>query len=510
MAAKLIDVRAAGRQHIDRYELVAEIASGGMATVFLARLSGVGGFQRFVAIKRLHPHLAQEEEFVQMFLDEARLAAGIHHPNVVPILEVGASDRGYYLVMEYIEGDTLARMLARAASTSARLPADIGLRVIIDMLMGLHAAHELRDEKGDPTELVHRDVSPQNILVGTDGVSRITDFGVARAATRLTATRSGQLKGKIAYMAPEQAAGQPVDRRADVFAAGIVLWEVLASRRLFKADNEAATLQRVLSSTIPSPCDEVPAVPVEVADVCLKALERDPDHRFSTCAQFADALERAAAGSLHVRVAPPKDVAAYVTEVIGQEIREQREAVRAWLAFSEPSQVARISSSPVAASGVMSTSSGSIANEPTVASAVGRSPLSSSPLSSSSPPTSSPRRHRLVVVGAIAAMLAAGGVVYLLIAPSSSESSALPAAQGAARSAAAPSPSAAAVEVLPVPSVPSMAFPATGASGAVPVPSAPSPEPSVRPTGPRPGPGRRSDPSSRGSRSDDFLRNPYR
>ncbi len=504
MAAKLIDVRAAGRQHIDRYELVAEIASGGMATVFLARLSGVGGFQRFVAIKRLHPHLAQEEEFVQMFLDEARLAAGIHHPNVVPILEVGASDRGYYLVMEYIEGDTLARMLARAASTSARLPADIGLRVIIDMLMGLHAAHELRDEKGDPTELVHRDVSPQNVLVGTDGVSRITDFGVARAATRLTATRSGQLKGKIAYMAPEQAAGQPVDRRADVFAAGIVLWEVLASRRLFKADNEAATLQRVLSGTIPSPCEEVPSVPVEVADVCLKALERDPDHRFATCAQFADALERAAAGSLHVRVAPPKDVAAYVTEVIGQEIREQREAVRAWLAFSEPSQVARISSSPVAASGVVRTGSGSIANEPTVASAVGRSPLSSSP------PTSSPRRRRLIVFGAVAAMLAVGAVAYLLIAPSSSESSALPAARGAARSAEGPSPSAAAVEVLPVPAVPSMALPATGASGAVPVPSALAPEPSVRSTGPRTGTGRRSDPSSRGSRSDDFLRNPYR
>jgi serine/threonine protein kinase len=244
--ARLIDVDHEGRQLVDRYELVAEIASGGMATVFLARLSGVGGFQRMVAIKRLHPHLAGDQEFVDMFLDEARLAAGIHHPNVVSILEVGASPRGYYLVMEYIEGDTLARLLARAATSSQRVPEPIVIRVVLDMLAGLHAAHELKDEAGQPTSLVHRDVSPQNLLVGVDGVCRITDFGVARAATRLAGTRVGQLKGKIAYMAPEQALGQTdLDRRADVFAAGIVLWEVLAGRRLFKSENEAATLSRV-------------------------------------------------------------------------------------------------------------------------------------------------------------------------------------------------------------------------------------------------------------------------
>src|SRR5262245_13285044 len=182
VAAKLFDPGAA-RQRVDRYELIGEIASGGMATVFLARLSGMGGFQRFVAIKRLHPHLAGEKEFVEMFLDEARLAAGIHHPNVVPILEVGASPRGYYLVMEYIEGDTLARLLARAATSGSKLPLRVGLRAILDMLAGLHAAHELYDEMGQPVELVHRDVSPQNVLVGVDGIARITDFGVARASS---------------------------------------------------------------------------------------------------------------------------------------------------------------------------------------------------------------------------------------------------------------------------------------------------------------------------------------
>jgi serine/threonine-protein kinase len=339
VAAKLIEVGPEGRQRIDRYELVAEIASGGMATVFLARLSGVGGFQRFVAIKRLHPHLAGEKEFVEMFLDEARLAAGIHHPNVVPILEVGASQRGYYLVMEYIEGDTLARLLARATTSGNRLPISIGLRVILDMLQGLHAAHELHDEKGDPVELVHRDVSPQNVLVGVDGISRITDFGVARASSRLTATRVGQLKGKIAYMAPEQAMGAPdVDRRADVFSAGIVLWEVLAARRLFKAENEAATLSRVVSEPIPKLSQVAPDLNSQVAAVVMRALERDPEKRFQTCTHFADALERVAA---HLeRIATGREVSAYVSQVLGNEIAQQREAVRAWLAMSEPSQVA--------------------------------------------------------------------------------------------------------------------------------------------------------------------------
>ncbi len=338
VAARLIDVKLEGRQHIDRYELVAEIASGGMATVFLARLSGVGGFQRFVAIKRLHPHLAAEKEFVEMFLDEARLAAGIHHPNVVSILEVGASDRGYYLVMEYIEGDTLARLLARAATSGQRLPREIAIRAVIDMMAGLHAAHELKDEMGQPTELVHRDVSPQNVLVGLDGVCRITDFGVARAASRLSATRVGQLKGKIAYMAPEQAMGKSdIDRRADVFASGIVLWEVLAGRRLFKADNEAATLSRVLSEEIPDVTAVNPEVPAEIGAVCMKALCRDPDGRFASCAQFADALERAATNA--EKVASSRELAAYVSEVLGNEIAQQREAVRGWLARSEPSQI---------------------------------------------------------------------------------------------------------------------------------------------------------------------------
>ena len=335
--AKLFDP-SAGRQRVDRYELVGEIASGGMATVYLARLTGVGGFQRFVAIKRLHPHLASENEFVEMFLDEARIAARIHHPNVVPILEVGASAVGYYLVMEYIEGDTLARLLARAATRGKGLPVGIALRIALDMLAGLHAAHELRDDMGEAVHLVHRDVSPQNVLVGVDGISRITDFGVARAASRLTATRVGQLKGKIAYMAPEQAAGEElIDRRADVFAAGIVVWEELAAKRLFKAENEAATLSRVMTDTIAPLTNIVPTLSTALSNVVLRALERNPDQRFASCAQFADALEAAATGV--ESIATPRELAAYVSEVMGDEVLAQREAVRAWIARSEPSQI---------------------------------------------------------------------------------------------------------------------------------------------------------------------------
>ncbi len=327
---------ADAERRLDRFELIAELASGGMATVYLARLSGAGGFQRFVAIKRLHPHLANDNEFIQMFLDEARLAARLHHPNVVPIVEIGESPEGYYLVMEYIEGDTLARLLARSAQAGAALPTRAGVRCLLDTLAGLHAAHELLDDDGKPLQIVHRDVSPQNILVGVDGSARITDFGVARAATRLSTTRTGQLKGKLAYMAPEQARGKEVDRRADIFAMGIVVWETLAQRRLFKGEGEADTLNRVLYEPIPLLRSANPTMPQALEDICSKALEREPEKRFDTCADFAEALEKAArtAGVLGSH----KDVQTHLTTVMGTDISQQRDAVRAWLSRSEPSR----------------------------------------------------------------------------------------------------------------------------------------------------------------------------
>ena len=327
---KLLDA-SQGRPRLDRYELVAELAAGGMATVFLARIGGAGGFQRFVAIKRLHPHLAHETEFVEMFLDEARLAASIHHPNVVPILEVGETPAGYYLVMEYIEGDTLWNLRATSDTRpGTRLSPAVALRIVHDALLGLHAAHELRDEEGHPLEVVHRDVSPQNILVGVDGLARITDFGVAKATARLSSTRSGEIKGKMAYMSPEQVAAGDLDRRSDLFAMGIVLWEALAGRSLFLGPNEVVTMHRVLHDTVPSLLDVVPGtVSPGLAAVVARSLERDPARRFASCQEMADAIV-AAVGSL----VSSRDVAQAVESIVGARIAERKDAIQRWLATS--------------------------------------------------------------------------------------------------------------------------------------------------------------------------------
>lgn len=315
--------------------------------MYLGRLSGAGGFQRFVGIKRLHPHLAREPEFIEMFLEEARLAARIHHPNVVPILEIGTSDQGYYIVMEYVEGDTLANLIARTVQRGDRLPARVAVRILADVLAGLHAAHELADDEGKALGIVHRDVSPQNVLIGIDGSTRLTDFGVARATSKLSTTRTGQLKGKLAYMAPEQARGaKDIDRRADVFAAGVVMWEALEGRRLFKGDGEADTLNKVLYEPIPPLEDTVRSVPVEIEVALDTALDRERMRRFPTAAAFAEALERAALDA--GEVATHKDVAAYLEEVLGEEIFNQRETVRAWIARGDPNRPKSLSMPPAA------------------------------------------------------------------------------------------------------------------------------------------------------------------
>ena len=494
MAAKLFDP-GQGRQRVDRYELMGEIASGGMATVYLARLTGMGGFQRFVAMKRLHPHLASEKEFVEMFLDEARIAARIHHPNVVPILEVGASQVGYYLVMEYIEGDTLARMLARAASSGKRLPVSIALRVAIDMLSGLHAAHELHDDQNLPVNLVHRDVSPQNVLVGQDGIGRITDFGVARAASRLTATRVGQLKGKIAYMAPEQAAGsEELDRRADVFSSGIVIWEALAQKRLFKAENEAATLSRVIAEPVPLLFQIAPQVSKEVSGVVMRALDRDRDKRFPSCAAFADALEAAAA--LKDKVATPRELAAYVNEVMGQEIAQQRDNVRTWLAHSEPTG----SAVPPLPPGVLPSSSVSAA----AISLPGFVEASHSGPSGSFSTEQEPKRSRVpLVLGGLLliGLLGAGGFMLTRQARSVGPSAASPPAE----------PKPAPAPTGPDPATVAAAASAAAASAALPPPTPASALGIAPPVGARGGFAPALPRAKKKKSSDDVdLRNPYR
>jgi eukaryotic-like serine/threonine-protein kinase len=318
---------------LDRFELIAELASGGMGTVFLARLGGAGGFQRLYAIKRLHEHLARHGEFIEMFLDEARLAARIHHPNVVPILEIGTTDAGYYLVMEYVEGDTAGHLFYCAAQEQKDVSPRVAVRIVLDALAGLHAAHEGTDDEGRSLEIVHRDVSPHNILVSVDGVSRITDFGIARAASRLAVTRTGQLKGKIAYMAPEQARSEKTDRRADVFATGICLWEMLARRRLFKSEAEGETLNRLLYEPIPTLRSVDPEIPRELDEICDRALTRDLDRRYATAAEFSDALENAARALDWL--GSHREVAACVADVLGRDLSERRADLRAWIQDTE-------------------------------------------------------------------------------------------------------------------------------------------------------------------------------
>lgn len=302
-----------------RYEILGTIATGGMATVHLARALGAGGFERLVAVKTMHPHLAREPEFVAMFLDEARLAARIRHPNVVATMDVQSDDDGLFLVMEYVEGPSVSRLLkaiaaarrdpsVAASGAPDRLPIDVTLRIFLDTLAGLHAAHELLGPDGEPLHLIHRDMSPHNILVGADGIARITDFGVARAESRLASTRTGSVKGKVSYMAPEQVRSEPIDRRSDIYAAGAVLWEMLVGERLVQADNDLAAMRMIMEAERRAPHELEPSVPVAISTACMHALLADPKERYPTAAAFAEALETAASKS-GITVAAPRAVA---------------------------------------------------------------------------------------------------------------------------------------------------------------------------------------------------------
>lgn len=282
-----------------RYETLFRIASGGMAEVYAARSRGEAGFQKLVALKRMLPHLTDDERFVTMFMDEGRLAANITSPHVVSTMDLGRADDGsLYLVMELVVGTTLSTLLRNAARAGGGIPIDIGVELLAQAAQGLHDAHEARTPFGAPLHIVHRDISPQNILVGTDGRARITDFGVARAIMRRTKTSTGEFKGKLSYFSPEQCADRNLDRRSDIFSLGVVAWETLTTRRLFHAENPLAVLERVTRMPIPAANVVNPQVPPAVAAVVATALERNRDARFSTALEFATALRGAARGVL--------------------------------------------------------------------------------------------------------------------------------------------------------------------------------------------------------------------
>lgn len=287
-----------------RYALYGAIAAGGMATVHLGRLLGPVGFSRTVAIKRLHAQFASDPEFVSMFLDEARLAARIRHPNVVQTVDVVATGGELFLVMDYVPGESIARLSRVLRERDETIPLRILSATITGVLHGLHAAHEAKDEQGHPLGIVHRDVSPQNVLMGTDGVPRVLDFGVAKAAGRMQTTKEGQIKGKLSYMPPEQLRGAAVTRQTDIYAVGVMLWELVTGERLFSGENEGFIVTKILEGRIEPPSQVVirsrriprtdPTVrALEALDATiLRALSMGPDMRFATAREMALEIER--------------------------------------------------------------------------------------------------------------------------------------------------------------------------------------------------------------------------
>ncbi len=269
---------------------LAVLGQGGMATVYLAASEGPGGFAKLVVLKELRSELANELEFCEMFLDEARLAARLNHPNIVQTYEVVEGQGQFVIVMEYLEGQPLSTVRARMLRDGRLTLAD-HVRIIADMLDGLHAAHEAKDWDGRPLGVVHRDVSPHNVFVTYEGQVKIVDFGVAKAATSLQQTGTGIIKGKIAYMSPEQALGRTVDRRADIFAAGIMLWEAVAGRRLWKELPDATIVHFLDTGAIPSLTDVVPDADPALVRVCARALAPLPDDRYWTAAEMRADLE---------------------------------------------------------------------------------------------------------------------------------------------------------------------------------------------------------------------------
>lgn len=297
-----------------------------MATVYVARQVGAAGFERLVVVKRVHPHLLANREFYDMFLDEARVASLIHHPNVVPVVDVVESSGELFLVMNYVDSSTLSGLRIASTKKKRRLPPRVVTRIIADTLSGLHAAHEAVDMRGLRLDLVHRDVSPQNIIVGVDGISRVIDFGIAKAAHRITETRTGSLKGKYGYMSPEQAKGFELDGRSDIFAVGVVLHEALTGERLFSSENEFETMRRIVELQIVDPSSRAPDVPVELDAVVHRALARNRENRYETAAEFLDALTQA------IVPASPREVAACLDAHCGDRLLARRETLRSVLA----------------------------------------------------------------------------------------------------------------------------------------------------------------------------------
>ena len=331
---------------LGRYRIIDEIGLGGMASVHLARVDGLGGFQRWFAIKRIHAHLVEDETFVNMFLDEANVAARISHPNVATVFELGKHDDTYWIAMEYLHGEPLREVMRRTEEMGATMPPEIACRVIAEAADGLHAAHELTGKDGEKLNLIHRDVTPHNLFVTYEGVTKVVDFGIAKFQDRMASTQAGTLKGKLAYMSPEQVQGETIDRRTDIFALGVVLWELTTGQRLFRMDSDLDTLAKVQECNIPAPSTMVRGYPLDLEKILMQALAKNRDERFSTAREFSRAL----LSLLNRRglFIANDEVAAYMASIFVDRIAKREEHLRWASAVSDAAAAAAAAAAPPA------------------------------------------------------------------------------------------------------------------------------------------------------------------
>ncbi len=440
-------------QQVGRYAIFDQIAAGGMARVHLARLTGQEGFSRVVAVKRMHRHLLENQEFKRMFLEEARLAARVRHPNVVPILDVLATGEELLIVMEYVHGVSVHALMQASVKAKKNMPRPIVYSMILQMLHGLEAAHEATDERGRPLALVHRDVSPQNVLVGVDGIARVVDFGVARAMSAKQDTDPGVLKGKHSYMAPELVHGAPATRQADVFSAATLFWELIAGRKLFGGATEVERLNAVAKGNYPSPKQYARDLPVDVERVIVRGISAKPSERYATALEMAIELE-----SLHV-AATPRVVGDWVATLAVEELAARMELIH-----------------QVETSGVSLVRQSLPAPAPEVAQA----PAIVTPAAKPAAPSALARVPK--PVWAFAAALTVLSLIGIVSVMSSGD--------------AAPEPSRAAI-AKPAPEVPAKAAPEPSATAEVTAPEASSPPPAVELPPSAYGAGRRYRPPAR-------------
>src|SRR5262245_53551616 len=274
---------------LGKYQLLRRIATGGMAELYLARATAIHGFEKLVCLKRILPQHAESDEFNRMFLDEARLAATLHHPNIVQVYDIG--EEGNFFTMEYVQGQDLRKLVRAARKADRALPLEHILHIVLGIAAGLHHAHEKIGTDGRPLGIVHRDVSPSHVLVTYEGGVKIVDFGIAKAATARTSTIAGTLKGKIPYMSPEQCRGESVDRRSDIFSIGTLLWELTTGARLFTGENEFGIINRVAAGVVPLPTTVRPDYPPELEAIVMRALTGDRDQRYNTALDLQIDLE---------------------------------------------------------------------------------------------------------------------------------------------------------------------------------------------------------------------------